>query len=60
MIKILDSKFIPIILFVILILMNLDMYFNSGSITGLQREGFVLPGATIIAFIFAVKTLFKK
>ncbi len=60
MIKLLDSKFIPLILFVILVLMNLDMYFNSGSVTGLQREGFVLPGATIIAFIFAVKTLIKK
>ena len=60
MIKLLDSKFIPLILFVILVLMNLDMYFNSGSVTGLQREGFVLPGATIIVFIFVVKTLFKK
>jgi hypothetical protein len=60
MIKLLDSKFIPLILFVILVLINLDMYFNSGSVTGLQMEGFVLPGATIIAFIFAVKTFFKK
>ena len=60
MIKLLDSKFIPLILFVILVLINLDMYFNSGSVTGLQREGFVLPGATIIAFIFAVKTFIKK
>ena len=60
MIKLLDSKFIPLILFLILILVNLDMYFNSGSITGLKREGFILPGATIIAFIFAIRTLFKK
>ena len=60
MIKLLDSKFIPLILFAILMLINLDMYFNSGSITGLQRKGFVLPGATIIAFIFAVRALFRK
>lgn len=60
MIKLLDSKFIPLILFIILMLINLDMYFNSGLITGLQRQGFVLPGATIIAFIFTIRTLFKK
>ena len=54
------DKFIPLIIFAILVFANLDMYFNSGSITGLQREGFVLPGATIIAFIFALRALFKK
>ena len=58
--KILDSKFIPLIIFIILVLINIDAHLNDGSITGLNREGYILPFATIIAFIYSLGVFFKK
>ena len=55
--KFLDSPYIVIIIFIILILINLDGYFNSGAITGIKREGFILPGITLITIPFVIRAL---